>query len=319
MKVVEARQAFRVIVTGGRGFVGRHVVQALTTRGYDAVSFDLQDGQDICDAAAVEAAIRGASAVVHLAAWADLYAAKVDPTEAVRVNVLGTTVVANACRRESARLIHGSTACVYGNQAFYPSTEAAVPNPTEIYAQSKLAAEQVIQGLVASFGMDAVIVRFPGVYGAQLRSALAVARFFERAFAGGVLEIHGDGLQTRTPIYVHDLVRGLVALVGQRDVQGVLNLGTSEEISALELAQRIIRLVGRGSISHGPQRLPQTYREHVDWRRANAMLGWSPHVSLDDGLARTRDWWVSAEARPLDHIGSNRAATLGGRLVCTTD
>ena len=289
--------SLRVLVTGAAGFVGAHLVTALTAAGHVAEGFDLRWGQDICDAEQVGSAVRGCDAVVHLAAWADLYAARENPVEAVRVNVLGTAVVAEAAARHGVRLVHGSTACVYGNQPSYPSNEDAPTHPTEIYAQSKLAAEQVVRGLVASAGLDATWARFPGVYGERLRGALAVARFFEAAARDGELTVHGDGSQTRTPIHAADLVAGLVALVGQPGVKGPINLGTADEISALELARHVVHLAGAGRIVHVDQRLPQTWREHIDSSRAERLLGWRPGVPLHEGLARTWAWWQSREAR----------------------
>lgn len=295
-------QTMRVVVTGGRGFVGSHLVSAIRGAGHEVRALDLADGLDVCDPDSVWSALADAHVVIHLAAWADLYEARRDPVEAVRVNVLGTATVANVARLRGIRLVHGSTACVYGNQEQYPSPEEAVPRPTEIYAQTKLAAEQVVQGMVASHGLDAVIVRFPGVYGEGLRGALAVARFFERAMVDGELEVHGDGLQTRTPIHVDDLVRGLLRIVERWDVRGVINLGTSEEISALDLARRIVDIVGRGRIVHVGQRSPQTYRETVDWSRARVLLGWEPKVGLDEGLQRTWTWW----RRRVEHLTGER-------------
>lgn len=271
--------------------MGKHLVEALRKKGMEADSFDLRNGQDIHDVTAVEQVLRTASGVVHLAAWADLYEARRNPVDAVRVNILGTAVVADTAQRLGVRLIHASTACVYGNQATFPVKEEAVPNPTEIYAQTKLAAEQVVRGMVASHGLNAVIVRFPGVYGPGLRGALAVARFFEQACADGMLEVHGNGRQTRSPIHVDDLIRGLIAIVKRPDVDGTINLGTPEEISALQLAERIQALVGRGRIVHGPQRDPQTERELIDWSRARDVLGWAPRVSLEEGLRGTWAWW----------------------------
>jgi nucleoside-diphosphate-sugar epimerase len=150
---------------------------------------------------------------------------------------------------------------------------------------------QIVQGMVSSHALDTIIVRFPGVYGEGLRGSLSVARFFERAMAGGVLGVHADGHQTRTPIHVDDLVAGLMSIVERRKLQGLLNLGTSEEISPLELARRICAIVGGGRIVHPPQRRPRTWREVVGWSRKRTILGWQPSVSLDDGFRRTWLWW----------------------------
>lgn len=295
----------RVLVTGGAGFVGRHLVQRLEARGHAVTVFDLHSGGDICDAHAVERALPGHDTVVHLAAWADLYAARLDPVEAVRVNVLGTAVIAEAAARFGARLVHGSTACVYGNQPSYPSCEAAIPNPTEIYARSKLAAEEVVRGMVASHGLGATWARFPGVYGEGLRGALAVARFFEAASHDGVISVHGDGRQTRSPIYVSDLAEGLARLVETPAISGAINLGAPEEISALDLARRVIALTGRGRVAHVEQRLPQTWRELLNSQRAHEQLGWQANTSLQEGLARTWAWWCDTE----------RSNTLGAHVA----
>ena len=183
---------------------------------------------------------------------------------------------------------------MYGNQEHYPCTEDARPNPTEIYGHTKLAAEQVVMGMVASHGLDATIVRFPGLYGPGLRGALAVARFFRAAMRDEELVVHGDGHQTRSPLYVGDLVEALVRLVERPALRGVLNLPGFEEVSALELARRIQALVGGGQVVHGPQRLPQTWREVLDGRLAEQWIDWTPTTRLRLGLESTRDWLLDA-------------------------
>lgn len=280
-----------VLLTGGRGFIGAATLRRLRQRGHDARTFDLRDGQDILDEAALLAAIAPGATVLHLAAYADLYEARERPVDATRVNVLGTAQVADVTRRRGGRLILGSTLCVYGNQPTYPSREDAALNPTEIYAHTKLAAEQVVRGLQASLGLRLAIARFPGVYGPGMRSSLAVARFMRAAAAGGELLVHGDGLQTRTPLHVEDLAAGLVALVERDDLSGAINFAAREEISALELARRIIELAGQGTIRHVEQRSPQTLRELADGTRAARELGWTPTISLAEGLASTWRWW----------------------------
>lgn len=288
----------RVVLTGGRGFVGTVALRRLREHGHEANSFDLLDGQDILDEEALLAAIRPGDTVVHLAAYADLYEARARPVEATLVNVLGTTRVADVVRRRGGRLVLGSTLCVYGNQPRYPTSEDAPPNPTEIYAHTKLAAEQVVRGLQASFGLRAMILRFPGVYGPGMRGSLAVARFMRAAAAGGDLLVHGDGLQTRTPLHVDDLADGIAAAVERESFSGVVNLAAAEEISALELARRIVALAGRGTIRHVDQRSPQTLREWADGRRAALELGWTPRIGLADGLASTWAWLLRQGASP---------------------
>jgi nucleoside-diphosphate-sugar epimerase len=286
----------RVVVTGGRGFVGARLVAALRRFGCEALSMDVRDGADVCDLDAASAWIGEGDTVVHLAATADLYVARDDPVGAARTNVLGTAVIAEATRRRSGRLILGSTLCVYGNQPAYPVREDAVPNPSEIYAQTKLAAEQIVRGMVDSLGLRALIVRFPGVYGEGLRGSMALARFLSAALAGADLEVHGDGLQTRTPLHVDDVVAGLCAAVRADDVDGIVNLAGREEISALELAERVVALAGRGRIVHVAPREPQTMRELADGTRADRLLDWRPAIALDEGMRRTLRWFVAGAA-----------------------
>jgi nucleoside-diphosphate-sugar epimerase len=174
----------KILVTGGKGYIGGLLVKRLAEAGHEVSTFDLVDGQSLLDREQVHASIKGMDVVFHLAAVADLtWSARSHENmlATVDVNVLGTTNVAFACAAEGVLLQFASTCCVYGNQDVHPSTELTLPNPAEVYAYSKLAGESVVKGFGVSMGLKFNIMRYATVYGPGMREALGVSVFMHQA------------------------------------------------------------------------------------------------------------------------------------------
>ena len=297
----------KCIVTGGCGFIGSHVVDALVAGG-DSVTVldDLSSGTtdnlnaqarlvngSILDTAAVDGAVRGADCVFHLAAWASVPRSIEDPVGSHQVNVVGTLNVLEAARRyEVPRFVYVSSSSVYGEQATHLVHEGMTPNPLSPYGLQKLTGEHYCNLYTRMFGITTVSLRYFNVYGPRQANegphTLVVARFRQQRDAGEPITIYGDGLQTRSYVYVDDVVRATVS-AGVVDVPAshntTLNIGSNEETSVLEIAQ----LTG-GEIKHiypNPRGQFEERRKAADYSRARALLGWQPTVSFRAGFALT--------------------------------
>ena len=288
------------LVTGGAGFIGRHVVAELLRRGEpvrvldnlsrsrsasldafadDAANLGLVQA-DVTDADAVNRAVADVETVYHLAADVAVGASVRDPTGAMRANVLGTLVVAEAARRRNLRLVLVSTCHVYA-AANAPLAEDAAAIPASPYAASKLAAEVIVQSYARTYGLRLTTVRPFNVYGPwQLDDAEGgvVARFLSRDLAAGALEVHGDGAQTRDFVYVDDCARGIVEAAIEPAVGRTLNLASGAEASIAQLARLIAGDPNR--VRHVPHPHPEAEvaRYIGDAALAREVLGWTPRV-----------------------------------------
>ena len=297
----------RCLVTGGCGFIGSHVVDALVARGDSTVVLDdLSSGTadnlnsqaklingSILDTSAVDGAVRGADCVFHLAAWPRVPLSIEDPVGTHHVNVVGTLNVLEAARKyEVPRLVYVSSSSVYGNQPTPLLHEGMTPDPLSPYGLQKLIGEQYCALYARMFGITIASLRYFNVYGPRQTSegpyTLVVARFRQQRDAGEPLTIYGDGLQTRSYTYVDDVVHSTVA-AGLADLptsqNTILNIGSEEEISVLEIA----RLVG-GEVKHihpNPRGLFEERRKAANCSRARSLLGWRPAVSFHAGLTLT--------------------------------
>ena len=287
----------KILVTGSDGFIGMPVVERLRAEGHEVVPFDILSGKDMLNREQVDEAIAdGIQIVYHIAAQADL--TKIhsfdDAYQAVRLNVEGTHNIAYACAKHNAWLIYASTCCVYGNQEVHPESEdTSLPNPSEIYAYTKLAGEQIIRGYHLNFGMAYTILRFATIYGPGMRDALAPHIFFDQAYKGVDITVHGTGEQDRTQTYIDDLVDGIVATAQHPESQGhIINLTANESISANKMAEDIKRIVNSPSkIVHVTDRPNQTYHELFSTEKAKSLLGgWFAKTSWEEGLQKTAAW-----------------------------
>jgi UDP-glucose 4-epimerase len=293
----------RAIVTGGAGFIGSHVVDALLGREDEVWVVDnfasgkLENVSE--DAAVVERDVREPldelfedvqpQACFHLAAQADVGTSVERPDYDADVNVLGTIRVLEAARKHGTHVVFASTGGAIYGECNGPAPERAERHPASPYGMSKLAGEEYVAGWNRLHGAHHVSLRFANVYGPRQEPTLeggVIAIFMERMAAGKPTQIFGDGLQTRDFVYVDDVVRAVLA--AGKDGPGVFNIGTGVETSVLELHELCRRVTGsKREPEFGPPRPGDARRSVVDPSLAERELGWRPEHTLDDGLAAT--------------------------------
>lgn len=309
----------RALVTGGGGFIGSHLTDALLAQGWTVVVVDnfltgkranlahlAGDERFTLIDADLETAPRIAcDAVFHLASPASPVGYGQYPLETLRVNSQGTWAALDIARENSAKFLLASTSEVYGNPLEHPQRESYFGNvdpvgPRACYDEGKRFAEALTASYITSHGVDARIVRIFNCYGPRndLDDGRMVPTFAGQALRGEPLTVHGDGSQTRSLCYVDDLVDGLIAAMFTDGTTGrVYNLGQPREHSVLEIARMIIRAAGSHSeIVHVPPRPADIERRKPDARRAEAELGWKAHRTLEYGLDRTITWYREALA-----------------------
>ena len=298
----------RAIVTGGAGFIGSHLVDALLAEDDEVVVLDnLSSGRrenvgpgatllegDIRDAAAVRHAFAEAEPEVcfHLAAQADVRVSVERPDYDAEVNVLGTIRVLEAARAHGARVVFASTGGAIYGECERPAPEGSDRRPLAPYGTSKLAGEEYLQTYNRLYGTSHVALRFGNVYGPRQDphgEAGVVAIFLGLLATGGTPRIFGDGRQTRDYVYVGDVVRATRAAARHRG--GVFNVGTGRETSVLELYAACLRVAAAAiDAEHAPARAGELQRSVLDPALAAAELGFRPEASLDEGLAATWEW-----------------------------
>ncbi|MBS0661211.1 MAG: GDP-mannose 4,6-dehydratase [Verrucomicrobia bacterium] len=313
-----------LLVTGGAGFIGSHLVERLLADGHrvtvvdDFNDFYSPERKDenlrevrsriavhrvgLHDRAALERIVGagGFEAIVHLAARAGVRPSIQQPHLYVETNVVGTLNLLEAARLAKVpRFVFGSSSSVYGLCRTIPFRED-VPLQETIspYAATKLAGEQLCSNYAHLHGLRCVCLRFFTVYGPRQRPDLAIHQFTERISAGRPIRQFGDGSTRRDYTYVDDIVSGIVGALGfEGPIFEVFNLGGSETTSLATLIGMIESLVGRAAvIEHLPEQpgdLPVTY---ADISKARAALGYAPQTPLKDGLAKFVDWFHDWQA-----------------------
>jgi UDP-glucuronate 4-epimerase len=312
----------RIVITGGVGFIGYHVTRALLARGDQAtIVDDFSDGPYprgekvrneadlvaefagvrvvracVTDRAALTPVIADADAVVHLAGLAGVRPSFGDPVRYTRVNVEGTTLVQELAReRGIERFLFASSSSIYGNATPLPAREdAPAVAPESPYAASKRSAELVASSVCANAPtMRCAALRFFTVYGARQRPEMAITRFMRAALAGGTITLFGDGSMRRDFTYVDDIVRGVLAALDASAPPGfrAYNLGSGAPIDLHGLVEAIGQTAGVTlKIERAPVPLGDVDATFADITRARTELGWSPRVSLRDGLRAVHEW-----------------------------
>jgi UDP-glucose 4-epimerase len=297
----------RAIVTGGAGFIGSHLVDALVGRGDDVVVVDsLATGKgerlnntaslvvgDIRDGSMLDETFREARPDVcfHLAAQADVRRSVEEPVFDGDVNVLGTVGVLEAARAQGAQVVFSSTGGAIYGECERPAGEDSALQPISPYGTSKLAAEEYLRTYNRLYGTQHVALRYANVYGPRQDphgEAGVVAIFFGRIASGEQPRIYGDGRQTRDYVYVGDVVEA--TLRATEKAGGVFNVGTGQETSVVELYDVCRRVSGADlEPEFAEMRLGELARSVLDPARAVSELGFHAEVSLEEGLGRTWD------------------------------
>ncbi len=301
----------RAVVTGGAGFVGSHVVEALLARGDDVTVVDnLSSGRRENlpdDVRLVEADIREPlddafaearpEVVFHLAAQIDVRRSVAEPGYDAAVNVLGTVQVLEAAREHDAQVVFSSTGGAIYGECTGPAPETAERNPLSPYGTSKLAAEEYLASYNRLYGSEHVALRYGNVYGPRQDphgEAGVVAIFFNCFLSGTTPKYFGDGLQTRDYVYAGEVAQATLAAVGRG---GVYNVGTGRETTALELFDLCRRVAGVDvEPEPAPPRPGELQRSVLDPALAERELGWRPERELEDGLRETWAWISGASA-----------------------
>jgi UDP-glucose 4-epimerase len=309
----------KILVTGGAGFIGSHVVDKLIARGirprvldmvpspYHAVDeVDTRLG-DLTDPQAVLDAAEGCDAILHLAAVADVNEVTLDPAFAEEVNARGTLNVLEAARAlDIGRVVYASTIWVYnGCAAEEVDEESHLGLSSHVYTATKVAGEMYCTSYAELYDVEYTILRFGIPYGPRARPAAVVPQFVRKALAGEPLTIAGKGEQTRRFVYVEDLAEGVVAAsLAPAAANRVFNLVGEEDTSVLEIAQVVRALVGDVDIVHTEARLGDFRGVRVRGDRAAAELGWRASTRFADGVSRYLDWYraMHEEAAAADPI-----------------
>jgi UDP-glucose 4-epimerase len=312
----------RVLVTGGSGFIGSHVLDKLAAAGHQPVNLDLAPSPwhadvettiaDLTEAAEVNGAVRGCEAIVHLAAMADVNQVVDAPERTDAVNVRGTFNLLEAARAEGiSSFLYASTIWVYGNAPGPEPHDEDTPLvlPPHLYTATKLAGEMYCRSYGVMYGVPTTILRFGIPYGPRARPAAVVPAFIAKAKAGTPLTIAGDGSATRQFVYVEDLADGIVAALAPEGAGRVYNLVGDELVSVKEIADVVRELVADVPVEHGPDRPVDLVFGRASGERAAAELGWRPQTSFREGVRRYVDWLAATNGSPVAAAASSTAGS----------
>lgn len=296
----------RILITGGAGFIGSHVVEHFQGKAEIRVLDNLRTGYrhnldglecefieaSIMDTDALAGAMEGVDVVFHLAALISVPESMEKPLECVELNVNGLLYVLNAATKAGVKkLVLASSAAVYGDNPTVPKVESMIPEPRSPYAITKLDGEYYCELWQREGWLESACLRFFNVFGPRQDPnsayAAAVPIFIDKARKGETITVFGDGEQTRDFIYVKDIAAGLAYAADTESVRGVYNIGYGNSTSINQLAAEIVRITGSSSeIDHAPTRPGDVKHSRASAEKL-AATGWQPLYGFEQGLEET--------------------------------
>jgi UDP-glucuronate decarboxylase len=310
----------RILVTGGAGFLGSHLCERLIERGDDVVCIDnffSGDKDNIRPLLAhpyfelirhdvIHPLFVEVDRIFHLACPASPIHYQQNPIKTVKTNVMGTINMLGLAKRIRSRILLASTSEIYGDAQVHPQPETYWGNVNPIgvrscYDEGKRVAETLMMDYHRQNRVDIRIVRLFNTYGPRMAvdDGRVVSNFIVQALRGEPLTVYGDGSQTRSFCYVSDLIDGLCRMMEAEELIGPVNLGNPGEFTISELAEKVLRLTGsKSKIARLPLPSDDPVRRRPDITLAKTRLGWEPKVTLDEGLARTIDYFRRALGVP---------------------
>jgi dTDP-glucose 4,6-dehydratase len=312
----------KIFVTGGAGFIGSNFIRHVLAlgKGYRIVNFDkltyagnlanlesVADNPnysfvkgDICDAAAVEAAMNGCTAVVHFAAESHVDRSIYEPAQVIQTNVTGTFIMLQVSRTLGIdRFVHISTDEVYGDMApdAYANEESKL-QPSSPYSASKAGSDLLVLSYVRTYKFPGIITRSSNNYGPFQFPEKFLPLMITNALDDKSLPIYGDGMQQRDWLHVEDNCRGVLAVLENGRVGECYNIGGLDVVENLTIARRLLHLIGKTEslLSYVKDRPGHDRRYALTCDKMEKHLGWKPQISLEDGLRQTIDWYKANSA-----------------------
>lgn len=300
-----------VLITGGAGFIGSHLAEALVDRGYRVIVVDdLSRGSlnniesivndiefirgDIADFRIMEEAIRKSDLVIHLASLSRVALCVDDPERCIKTNVMGTEIIARLCSKLNRSLVFSSSREVYGEALYLPVDENHPQNACNLYGASKIAGEKILQAYSRQYGLKYSILRLSNVYG-ERDSGRVIPIFIEKALRNEDLVVYGEK-KVLDFIYIEDVIESflkLIETVGENNI--IVNIGSGKGTKIIDLASTIKEMIGsKSKIVIRGKREEEVEKFIADIKKAETLLNWRPKTPLEEGLKRTISWMTSS-------------------------
>ena len=315
----------RVVVTGGSGFIGSHVVDVLVEAGHEVTIVDHRvpphradvgfEEVDLLDLSSVVAVTRGVDHVFHLGAVANVNYAHKYPVYSTALNVMGTVNVLEAARINGVGRVHlASSVWVYNGAPAGVVADESVPfylnGAGHLYTSTKIAAEMLCHNYHSLYGVPFTVLRYGIPYGPRMREELLIPLFIKKALKGEHLTVAGMGQQYRRFVYVRDLAAAHVLAMSEQAAQQTYNLEGPRKVTVLEVAQGVRELLGEHvRIDFVAERAGDFAGREVCADKARDELGWLPTVDFEEGLRETVDWFCAKWGRPLANGHDHTAAS----------